>query len=42
MVFQKLSVAWNCPDPVTILDIKRGLLCNYELWKFALKMIVIL
>ena len=26
MVFQGLSVARNCPVPVTILDIKRGLI----------------
>ena len=26
MIFQGLSVARNCPAPVTILDIKRGLL----------------
>ena len=29
MIFQGLSVARNCLAPLTILDIKRGLLCNF-------------
>ena len=33
MIFQGFSVAWNClrPEtaPLTILAIKRGLLCNF-------------
>ena len=28
MIFQGLSIAWNYPGPVTMLDIKKGLLCN--------------
>ena len=40
MIFQGLSVARNCPAPVTILDIKRRLCVMNEFWKFVLKMIV--
>ena len=29
MIFQGISVARNCPAPLTILAIKRGLLCNF-------------
>ena len=41
MIFQGLSVAKNCPAPVTTLDIKRGLCATNEFWKFVLKLIVI-
>ena len=40
MIFQGLSVARNCPVPLTILDIKRGLCVMNEFWKFVLKMTV--
>ena len=29
MIFQGIPVARNCPAPLTILAIKRGLLCNF-------------
>ena len=41
MIFQGLSVARNCPAPVTILDIKKELCVMNEFWKLALKLIVI-
>ena len=41
MIFQWLSVARNCPMPVTILDIKRAFCVTNEFWKFVLKMVVI-
>ena len=42
MIFQGLSVARNCPAPVAMLGIKRGLCEMNEFWKFVLKLIVIL
>ena len=41
MIFQGLSVATNCPVPVTILDVKRRLCVMNEFWKLVLKLIVI-
>ena len=41
MIFPGLLVAKNCPAPVTILDIKRGLCVTNEFWKFVLKLMVI-
>ena len=35
MIFQGLSVARNCPVPVTMLDFKRGLCAMNEFWKFG-------
>ena len=29
MIFQGISVARNCPAPLTILAIKKALLCNF-------------
>ena len=29
MIFQGLSVARNCPVPLTTFDSKRGFLCNF-------------
>ena len=29
MIFEGLSVAKNCPAPLVVLDIKRGLLCDF-------------
>ena len=29
MIFQGFSVARNCSAPLTIMDIKRGFLCNF-------------
>ena len=29
MIFQGISVARNCPEPLTRLAMKRGLLCNF-------------
>ena len=29
MIFQGISVARNCPAPLTILALKTGLLCNF-------------
>ena len=34
MIFQGLSVARNCPAPVTILDIKRTF-CNELIWEIC-------
>ena len=41
MNFKEISVARNCPAPVTILGIKRGLYAMNEFWKFVLKTMVI-
>ena len=41
MIFEELSVARNCPTPVTIMDIKIGLCVMNEFWKFVLKIIII-
>ena len=37
MIFQGVSVARNCPAAVTILDIKRGLLCNEWILEICIK-----
>ena len=29
MIFEGLSIARNCPAPLVVLDIKRGLLCDF-------------
>ena len=36
MIFQELSVARNCA-PVTIMDIKRGLLCDEWILEICIK-----
>ena len=41
MIFQEVSVARNCPAPLTILNTKKGLCVINEFSKFLLKMIAI-